>query len=123
MLRIIVDGTAPVCVFSPRPFWFQQALCWALDVQCCRQEGMVAAGNRAAARFGTCAVYAIVNEEIFNVYFGAVDQEVEDMLSVRSPDAFQVCKLQVVFLQDLFFEFLGYSVLNRGLGVGSAGLR
>ena len=72
---------------------------------------MVAAGNGAAARFATGAFYGIVDEEVFNVYFGAVDQEVEDMLSVRSPDAFQVCKLQVVFLQDLFFEFLGYSVL------------
>ena len=73
---------------------------------------MVAAGNGAAARFGTGAFYAIVNEEVFNVYFGAVDQEVEDMLSVRSPVALQVCKLQVMLLQDLFFELIGYSVLS-----------
>ena len=54
---------------------------------------MVAAGNGAAAGFATGAFYAIVDEEVLNVYFGAVDQEVECMLSVRSPDAFQVCKL------------------------------
>ena len=72
---------------------------------------MVAAGNGAAARFGTGAFYAIAKEEVFNVYFGAVDQEVEDVLSVRSPVALQVCKLQVMLLQDLFFELLGYSVL------------
>ena len=64
MLRVIVDGTAPVCVFSPRPFWFQQALCWALDVQCCRQEGVVATCDGATTCFAALAFRSVMDEKV-----------------------------------------------------------
>ena len=93
MLRVIVDGTAPVCVFSPPPLRFQQALCWALDVQCCRQEGVVAACDGATACFAALAVRSVMDEKVVQGDPCTMYQEVEDMYRVSLPWAFQVGEL------------------------------
>ena len=76
MLCVVVNGTTPVCIFSPRPFWFQQALCWALDVQCCHQEGVVAACDGATACFAALAFSSIMDEKVVQDDPCAMYQEV-----------------------------------------------
>ena len=49
---------------------------------------MIAAGDGTAAWFATGTFYTIVDKEVFDGYLDAVDQEVQGVLSMRSPGAF-----------------------------------
>ena len=64
-----------------------------MDVQGSRWEGVIGSGDGSAARFATVTICSVVDKEVFDGNLGAVDQEIEGVLDMRSPGTFQVSQL------------------------------
>ena len=54
---------------------------------------MIASGDGSAARFATDTICSVVDKEVFDCNLGAVDQEIEGVLGMRSRGTFQVSQL------------------------------